>query len=301
MTKDERVELLKDAIDVSGNRLLDKDISLEKVSEQMDILDKIIYRSENGLQNFKTKIYIESLEKEKDIAFEFIEKSVIDFYNFDKNFDSSFWSSFGSAPYYQIHEDEKGEKGGVGMNTIFGNQFEDCHSIMHGVSRIINVLQDEYNAEMLRRNRENVVSEYSDLDDLEDNVVAKKIYEVAEVFYKDTTKSFDKRLVVFEKYGFKDGFIHEPKHPMLKRIFDIVMEFDYFSKHEEISCTGIIEIWVEALSDNRIEIDHSNSYHPDIIKSSRNYEPSEEAIERLTKYYSRLILDEGVASFIFDW
>lgn len=305
-----KVNLLRDSIDVSGKRLLPVGISDEKMDEQIDILLNVIKRTpdEINVQESRVMSKIDYSKSEKEVA-DFIKSEMMTFINLTGTPSQSFWRNFGSAPYYQKYEDEKGKKGGVGMDTIFGKKFEDCHSMMFEVYRLTDDMIGQYMEEKDRRNSpasKNIESKFKSLDDLEENLSVKKIDAEAKIFWNDETKDFDERLEVFGKYGKNSTYIHEPNHRGLAKIFNMSSESDdggmCFDRYQNVDCLDVVEWWIETLSEGRSKISYNeNKYHPKIISKKRNYIPSEAAIDRLQNYYKRIIMQEGVASFEFDW
>jgi hypothetical protein len=293
-----RIELLKDAIDVSGERLLPIGTKDEKISEQIDMLDNLIVYTRDEVKEKENTLYREAIKLDPKTVNTFIETEVKNYFNC-YNYDNNFWIKFSSAPYYQKHEDEKGRKGGVGMDTIFGSKFEDCDR--YDTDNLINLLKmnvEQYHKKNIKKTPK--VSKYSCLGDF------MKIYEKiridAIIFYKDETQGFDERIKVFNKFGKKETYIYTPNNPNLKQIFDIMNEQDYFERHQTVECTYIVDCWVEYLEDKRCKISYNeNRYHPKIIKTDRNYTPSNKAIERLRRYYYNIIMSENVAKFDFDW
>lgn len=306
----EKVNLLRDSIDVSGRRLLPKGTSDDKIDKQIDILLNVIKRTQDEINAQEDRVMskIDYSKPEKEVV-DFIRSEMMNFINLIKAPSQSFWRNFGSAPYYQKHEDNKGKKGGVGMDTIFGNKFENCHSMMFEVCRLTDDMVDRYKEEKINRNSQkdkNIESSFKSLDDLEENLPVKKIDAEAEIFWNDETKDIKERLMVFDKYGKSENYIHHPNHRGLSKIFDMSVESDdggmYYERHQNVSCLEVIDWWVDKLSRNRSKISYNdNQYHPKIKSSKRGYTPSKEAIERLNNYYSRIIMKEGVASFEFDW
>ena len=306
----EKVNLLRDAICVSGKRLLPKGTSDEKMDEQIDILLNVTKRTPDEINAQESRVMskIDYSKSEKEVA-DFIKSEMMTFINLTGTPSQSFWRNFGLAPYYQRCEDEKGKKGGVGMDTIFGDKFENCHSMMFEVYHLADYMIDRYKEEREKRNTpkgENIESKFNSLDDLEENLSVKKIYAEAEIFWNDETKDFEERMKVFGKYGKEETYIHEPSHRGLARIFNMSSECDdggmCFERHQNVDCIYVVEWWIDTLSEGRSKISYNdNQYHPRIISKKRNYTPSNEAIDRLRNYYTRIIMKEGVASFEFDW
>jgi len=304
----EKVEQLKKAIDVSGKKLLHGNPSDEKIDNQIDVLLNSIIRSDDELYKESTRIYSKiDLSMDEKQAEDFIKNEFYKFVGFDKfgPLDNNFWRNFGSAPMYQKYEDEKG-KGGIGMDTIFGNKFSDCYSYCYEIPGFISSALESFKSKKInnkqKENKAKNVSPYKNLADLEDNVVVKKISEEAKKFYLDSTKSLKDRLEVFDKHGEEDSCIHQPSNPFLKQIFEIYQETSGVERHEMVSCLGIVEWWIEELKENRSFISYKeNKYHPKIKRKKRNYTPSKKAIERLKNYYTNIIIEEGVANFELDW
>lgn len=309
----EKVNLLRDSIDVSGKRLLPNGTSDEKMDKQIDILLNVIKRTPDEINAQESRVIskIDYSRPKKEMV-EFIKTEMMTFINLTGTPDRVFWRNFGSAPFYQKYEDEKGKKGkkgGVGMDTIFGKKFEDCYSMMFKVYELSDRMIGQYMEEKDRRNSpisKNIESKFNSLDDLEENLSVKKICAEAEIFWNDETKDLEERLGVFDKYGKKVNCIHSPSHRGLSRIFDMSSESDSggmcFERHEEVSCLEVVDWWIDTLIEGRSKISYNdNQYHPKIKSKKRNYTPSDEAIDRLSNYYKRIIMQEGVASLEFDW
>jgi hypothetical protein len=302
----DKVELLKKARCVSGKPLLHGKPTDFKISEQIDILLNAIPRNEDEIHAEIDRIYakLDFSWSEKE-AEEFIRKEMNKFVGLDNGpLDNEFWRNFGSAPFYQKYENEK-KNGSIGMDVIFGKQFENCYSYCYEIPGKINSLLESFKDKKKRtteKEKENVVSTFRDLADLEENLTVKKIPAEAKIYYNDKSKPFKERVKVFEKYGDTDSSIHEPAHPYLKKIFQIHLEEGYVERHEMINCLDVIDFWISQLKDRRSKICYKNNkYHPEIKSKKRNYTPSVEAIERLKRYYSEIVIEEGMASFELDW
>jgi len=298
LSKERRIELLKDAIDVSGKRLLPVDIKDDVISLQIFSHDSMIYHTADEINAKETKIYNEAIKKDPKLVIHFIEKQVKSYF-MSYSFDPDFWSNFSSAPYYQRCEDEKGKKGGVGMDTIFGDRFEKIDNYAS-----INLIEKlKYSVEIYHKSKVKIQTKPSKYNSLEE--IKKELSEInrqATLYYKDETNGFDERIEVFTEFGEKDGCIHHPNDPKLRKIFDIMFEQDYWDRHQTIECIHVVDCWVEFLEYDRCKISYNkNEYHPEILKTKRNYTPSKEAIERLKRHYHNIILKENVAKFELDW
>lgn len=302
----EKVELLKDAISVSGKRLLEKGMDINRIDTQIDCRINMTRRTPDEINKNCDKIMsnIDFSDTEDNVR-QYIKEEVYRFVNLSLRFDSSFWHNFGSAPYYQRYEDAK-PKGGVGMDTIFGDKFEHCSP--NDAENKSLTLFNEYL--FLKNKKEeslkpNVESRYKNLDDIENNVVVKKIYDETEIFWNDTTKDLNERFKVFNKYGFKDPYIFDPENSKLGKIFSIATEYEsglMRRRYETVECFEVIDWWVETLEEGRSHISYNeNEYHPKVISKKRNYKVSSEAMERLTTYYKKIIMGEGTSKFIMDW
>lgn len=304
----EKVEQLKKSIDVSGKKLLHGNPSDEKIDNQIDILLNAITRDSEEIDKENSRIYSKlNFEWSEEEAGEFIKTEFYKFVGFDKYgpMDSNFWKNFGSAPFYQIHEDKK-KKPGIGMDTIFGSKFEECSSYFYDINNLIYSLLESFKIKKLKDKEKaeykNVVSPYKNLEDLEDNVTVKKIEKEAVKFFMDTTKNLQDRIAVFNEYGQDESYIHHPENPTLNRIFDAYKETGYSERHETVKCLDIIDWWVEELKGKRTFVSYkSNKYHPSLKRKPRNYTPSKASVERLKNYYTMLLIDEGVARFEYDW
>ena len=302
----EKVELLKDAICVSGNRLLEKGMDLNRIDTQIDCRINMIQRTPDEIHKNCDRVMnnIDYNDSEDNVR-RFIQEGVYRFVNLSLKFDSSFWCKFGSAPYYQRFENKK-PNGGVGMDTIFGDKFEHCSP--NDAENKSLTLFNEYL--VLKKKKEetklpNITSLYKNLDDIENNVVVKNINSESEIFWNDVTKDTKDRFEVFNKYGSKEIYIFEPSDRNLKKIFSMATEYDQgmmVEKYQTVKCLDIVEWWVNKLEEGRTIISYNeNEYHPKIISKKRNYKVSNESMERLFLYYKLLVMKEGVSEFKMDW
>lgn len=307
MKHPDKIELLKKAVCVSGKPLLHGNPSDEKIDTEINILMGAIIRGNDEIKHETSRIYSKldfSWDEKK--AEEFIRETFYKFVGFnDGPLDNNFWINFGSAPFYTKYvKDEYKNKGSVGMDEIFGKQFEHCYSYIYEIRDEISSLTNAFTEKKKRltQKKEIFSSPYKDLNELEENVVAKKIKDEAFVFFSDKTKSLENRLEVFKKYGKTHSYIHEPSNPDLARIFEIYKEREEMQRHETADCIRIVESWVNSLVKGRRKISYeSNRHHPKIKGTVRNYTPSKESIERLKNYYLEILLEEGTSSFKFDW
>ena len=143
--------------------------------------------------------------------------------------------------------------------------------------------------------------EYKDLNHMEEELSVKKIQHEAEKFYLDRSKNWKERLKVFEKYGKKVSSIHHPADSSLEKIFQMNIEKCEHERHETITCSYVIEWWIEQLSENRTHIFEAERGRIKMDEADRNYEPSDKAMDRLEKLYMEKIMLERVASFELDW
>lgn len=225
--------------------------------------------------------------------------------------DPKFWANFGSAPcsfdgtdtYNKNLVRYHREYGTVGMDVIFGDAFDKNYHVIHTANNALEGFAGMWNEKKKFKDIKNKMfsSPYESLDDLEENVTMKKIEEEARKFYMDKTKKFEDRLEVFNKYGKEESYIFRPNDKDLKVIFQVYSSEGYTERHEQIECSQIIEFWLSYMAENRIKIDWSNRFHPKMKELKRGYEPSEEAQDRLFRFYMERLFVEGVGSFNFDW
>jgi hypothetical protein len=188
------------------------------------------------------------------------------------------------------------------MTDIFGEQrFSDALHLVYAIYRIEEKFNRAWDNHIHILNMNTFKSDYNSMDDLEYNVVAKKIKEEACKFYHDKSKNFDERLKVFNKYAEHKTYIYNPRNVDLNGIFDIAMEDDMYDRHQTIDTSCLIENWIDSLTYNRLSLDWKNPYHPVLVKKERNYKPSKEAINRLNVYYLEKLMLEEVKSFELDW
>lgn len=230
----------------------------------------------------------------------------------EKNGVSEMWRKFGSAPSAKgggFHGNKKLEKyskmyGACSMHEVFDGQFSDkFHVFWYGVNHALHQFE-EFWKEAKRKKElkaQTFISPYNTLDELEDNVVVKKMSEAAKTFYMDETKDFSERVNVFSKYGKAECSIHQPTDANLAKIFNMHLEGDWLERHQVITCADIVYGWVNDLKTKRCKLNWSNHYHPKLEKTNRNYVPSEEAINRLYRYYIEKLFLEEIGSFEFDW
>jgi hypothetical protein len=224
-------------------------------------------------------------------------------------FDTTFWSKFGSAPYTikgitnkdLINANKR--FGTVGMNEIFENGEFSKYQIIRHYNSTMSYFSATWKAKKVIYDleKQNFSSPFKDLQEMEDNVVVKKIKDEARKYYLDKSKPLQERIKVFSAHGNKETSIFRPIDKYLCVIFDLYCEQDWIQRHETASTTYIIDKWIYNLTDNRIEIDRTNKYHPALKTTKRNYTPSEKAIERLNYFYMSRLFLEGVSEFEFDW
>lgn len=218
-----------------------------------------------------------------------------------------FWRNFGSAPYYIDSGNKKLVKyktlyGAIGMHELFGEErFSIAHHLIYAVDNAVSRFDIVWENHIEDLEMQSLTSEYKSLDDLEDNVVAKKKYKEARKFYHDKSKDFKQRIKVFSKYGDEDSSIYSPKNSDLNSIFEMHTEGDMYQRHEMVDTINIVESWVDSLSYKRLKLNWKNPYHPKLVETERNYKPSTEAINRLRVYYLEKLMLEETSSFEFDW
>lgn len=306
MTKyPEKVDLLRDSIDVSGNRLLPKNTSDEEIDNQIDILLNINYMTQDELNYMRNRIISNiDYERSEDDIINSIRYTISEMVNIpiDYGYDEfKFWKNFGSAPLYQKYEDMKGKKGGIGMDTIFGDKFNN-YSLICDILSLTDDIINRYKYQRDLDIKSLGMSKFNSLNELEENVIVKEIHTESEIFWNDESKDINERLLVFNKYGKTNPYLYDPNNVWLSRIYDTIMELDIFHRGENVMTTNMVDIWIGLLTEHRIKISHEdNKYHPKLIKNGRGYIPSEESIERLSIYYKKILMREGISSFIFDW
>ena len=215
-----------------------------------------------------------------------------------------FWRNFGSAPYFINKNLAKYKKkfGACGMHEIFGEErFSTAYHLIYAINNSAARFDNVWKNHLETLPMLSLTSNYDSLDDLENNVVVKKIHEEARKFYHDKSKAFDERLLVFSKHGNKPRYIYDPKNLDLRTIFTLYTESDYVQRHETIDTVYIVDDWIERLSEDRLSIDWKNEYHPKRVVTERNYEPSPEALARLRVYYLEKLMLEEVCEFELDW
>ena len=127
--------------------------------------------------------------------------------------DFEFWIGISSMPFIINDESNndniklmfllKKKYGARGIIEIFGNKADTFFE----VSRIMSGLQYSFSTEWsaqhnLKKKKEKIYSsKYNSLDEIEDNVVIKKIKEEALNFYMDKSKDFNQRRRVFDSHG----------------------------------------------------------------------------------------------------
>jgi hypothetical protein len=230
----------------------------------------------------------------------------------EKNGISLLWRKFGSAPSAKdnkFHGNKLLEKyakkyGACSMGTIFDDQFSDkFHIFWYGANNALQEFESYWDEAKRKKDlkAQEFSSPYKDLNDIEENVVMKKIPEAAKMYYMDKSKPFNERVTVFSVHGKEAGFIHEPTDSDLAKIFKIYYEGGWLDRYQTVECAEVLESWMQNLRSNRCHLNWSNPYHPELEKEKRNYIPSEEAIQRLYKYYMEKVFLDEIGSFEFDW
>ena len=142
-------------------------------------------------------------------------------------------------------------------------------------------------------------SPWKDMNEMEEELSVKKIGAAAIEYYLDPTKPWSERLKVFNRYGKEEG-CYTPYDISLAKIFTKYMDNSYVDRHETFYCDNVIEWWIDTLWDNRCKFVRT-SYDMKLVKFRRNYEPSQQAIERLSRYYMEKSFLFGVSRSQFDW
>tara|TARA_R110000796_G_scaffold126793_2_gene241766 strand:+ start:1052 stop:1972 length:921 start_codon:yes stop_codon:yes gene_type:complete len=302
MKHEKKVKLLKDAIDVSGEKLLGKSVADTIIDKQIDLLLNATIFSNDAFVTFDSA-FIKTAKNKIFTSEEFIklyDEMMLGILGIDEYLNSKFWRNFSSAPYYQDSEDKK-KKGGVGMDTIFGDKFQKNHSNLISIPDRRDNLLRVYNLWVEKENQPIITtkSKYNSIKDIENEF--KQIEVEALLFTKDKSKSLKDRVEVFNKFGGDGGCMHEPDNEDLSMIFRQYNEMEYASRREVIICKDVLDWWIDELSEHKCEITHINKYHPKVERTKRNYKPSKEAIERLYNYYMEILIQEGISKFDFDW
>jgi len=112
-------------------------------------------------------------------------------------FNSEFWRNFGSAPLSNPRKHSSNKKliylqrkyGSVGMDDIFGEKFSNCYHLTYAVGNAVSNFESEWKEIKKTKDLKNQIftSQFDSLDDIEENVVVKKISEEAKKFYLDPT------------------------------------------------------------------------------------------------------------------
>lgn len=286
----------------------------EEISDQVEIFFNTPVMNETDFKDKINKILKDLPLEDKETERAIFRKKIFELLNWteEKNGISEMWRKFGSAPSAadgKFHGNKKLEKyaklyGACSMTTIFEGQFSNKFYIFwYGANQSFQLFETYWDEAKRKKDlaSQTFTSPYKNLEDIEDNVVVKKIKGEAKKFYLDKTKKFSERVRVFAVHGEEESYIFRPSDPDLNKIFDLYLEKDYLQRHEGVDCASIIEYWVSELEENRLKFDWTNPYHPKLKKSNRKYKPSKKAVERLYKYYMEKLFLEGVGSFTFDW
>jgi hypothetical protein len=142
-------------------------------------------------------------------------------------------------------------------------------------------------------------SPWKNMNEMEEELSVKKIGAAAIEYYLDKAKPWGERLKVFNKYGEEHG-CYTPDDTTLTRIFSYYMSSSYVQRHETFYCDDVIEWWLEKIYDSRCRFIRTK-YEVKPEFTHRNYEPSQKAIERLSKYYIEKLFLFGVSRSEFDW
>jgi hypothetical protein len=228
----------------------------------------------------------------------------------EKNGLSKMWAPFGSAPSNPdgtLHGEklQKLQKkyGACSMGTVFDGQFSDkFHIFWYSANTALSGFDTYWEEAKRKKDLKNGIhsSPFKDLNDIEENTVMKKMASVCKEFYLDKSKDFNERVKVFSSYGKSESYIFHPSDPDLKKIFEAYTERDV-QRHETIQCAEVVWWWIDYLRAKRCHLNWTNPYHPKIDEETRNYKPSQEAVDRLYKFYVEKLFLEGVGSFEFDW
>lgn len=309
----QKVKDLRIAVAVDGKNLVDPNFTDQQIEDQINlIMNQKIFSNQTIIDKISELILKVSDNLSIDDAVEWVKVKTYEFVNCTNlpKYDPEFWKHFGSAPfsltrYKNTNINLDPSKGHKGMDEIFDDKFENggfnqlC-TVYYQLNNVKNSIEELRKFKKLRT--ENVISEFRTLDEIEENLPVKKAKIAAKILFKDKTVSMKERLNTFENYGDTNCFIYHPKNKNLNKIFEIYHESGYHERHENVSCTQIIDWWIDNLTSKRCFIDYSkNSCHPSLKRIKRNYKPSKNAIERLYNYYIEILLLEGVSQFELDW
>lgn len=285
----------------------------EEIATQIEVFFNTPNISEEKFSSIKNKLFKSLPLKDKNKEKQALREILFSCLNWteERNGLSKMWAPFGSAP---SGDDETlhGEKlqllqqkyGACSMGTIFNGEFsEKFHIFWYSVNNTLHEFDTYWDLVKSQKDLKETAfsSPYNTLDEIEENVVMKKIPEAAKNFYLDKTKSFEERLKVFAAHGKQDSSIFQPTNRDLKIIFDVYSENGWIERHQIVKCEQIVEYWIDKLIDNRCHLDWTNKYHPKVATKSRNYKPSQKAIDRLHRYYMEKLFLDGIGSFEWDW
>ena len=237
------------------------------------------------------------------------EKQLLHLIGWETKPDDKFWEHSGSIILKK--EYFKGCSGKIPSNAIgFDEAFpaEKRESFFRKKGFFWQIVNDMKEYQELKKSKELMVSrDHYMFDTAKEYLLAiqnakKTLENDAIAFFRDPKNKFEDRLVLFNELGGKKDFIFHPKDKNLNRIFEMFHERDYLERYQSYHTWDVIEWWIRELKPNRCKIDFSrNQYHPSLIKTKRNYQVSQEALNRLQEKYLNLLIAEGISEFIFDW
>lgn len=285
---------------VSGKIAINPKYTDKELDEQITLLmeSKPLNDSEFELL---TKYFIENNFPDEDMD-NFITGKL----NLEFDIINDVWKNFGNIAFHKKYFKDSVSKTALGLFDVFDeskyNKFSEVQKCFYKFKP--NVIRHRKLIELksnLKPHMNNMFGSYSDYFDAIDN--AKKVIEDDAVkFYMDPTKPLVDRIKLFNRLGKKNNYMYNPDNKNLNKIFQMSFEDDFLERHTTISCVDVIEEWIEGLKSKRTHIDYSkNEYHPSLETEQRNYNPSQESMDRLFEYYFNNLVIEGVSEFILDW
>ena len=294
---------------VGGDTILkgQDDITDEQIDQQIQLLlDQKRLDFNEVMENYFKSNWVLNLSSAKL----FVKQS----YGWEHDYNPDVFWNGGSVAFMKKYFNKKYTyvKGALGWDDLFtddivGNwsacdRWHQLRNIFNVEGRLNDFLTEKENKNKLKSQDSymfNTADEY--LNAIEN--AKKTIVEDAQKYYLDPKNPIETRVKLFEELGKQDYCIFQPTNKRLREIFDYeTCESDMYTRHEIVSCVGIIDSWLERLVDTRVEIDYSeNEYHPKLKCPPRNYVASEEAIQRLRAKYFNLLVVDGVSKFELDW
>lgn len=285
-----------------------KVFSDEEILEQLYLYLNLNKKDEYQIANKIESLYFSlSYKDEAEDSLKFF-KELKEFIGQKGYFHRKFWESWGSVPYVvNVNEDHwrKDMKDifkkydCIGADQLFMRKDSlDNLSLVYVYDNEKDNFSKNWNKENKARKERSVVysSPYKSWDDVQENVTMKNIKVEGRKFYLDLTKPMKERLKAFNEIGEKEGYIFEPKDPILARIFRMEIEDSYYERRQDVDCFDILQNWMYDLDKNRKEEGSRKT-----ILKERNYVASKAAMDRLRTFYFNRLMLEGIHSFNFDW